>query len=153
MKKYFLFWGFVLGVTHIFACQCIESGSVKEEFKEYNLVFTATVIEILGPIEPFDTTWIDVKMLIRKPVFGYSKKVLLQSIYKGKRLNDTLIIAGNQSNCELYLKVGDTYLIYGNLQNGEVITNACTRSGNVINHPDLVYLDKKKRKKKLKPAN
>ena len=58
-----------------------------------------------------------------------------------------MIVMGDSSNCELYLEVGEEYIIYGTVENGEISTNICTRSGRRYDHPDLKYLNRKRKKK------
>ncbi|MGZ5197881.1 MAG: hypothetical protein ACXWW0_06535 [Bacteroidia bacterium] len=128
-----------------YACRCIDIKNVKKAYKQSDVVVSITVLEILSPIQSIDTIISKSgDTLISKLVFGYPKRVLINSVYKGENLNDTMLIPGFNSNCELYLQVGKTYIIYGQLQNNQIATSKCTRSGIAENHPDLAYLERKK---------
>ena len=134
------------------ACKC-RLISVKDEYKSSQIIVSVTVLDILLPIEKSDTiTNKDGTVSVRTPVFGYSKRVLITKQYKGNTTNDTMIIAGDDSNCELYLALGKSYLIYGSIQDNKIYTNRCTRSGPLDNHSDLKFLEKKLRRKKKNVA-
>lgn len=129
-------------------CQCEPNSSVKKAYKESGIIVTVTVIEILEPIDPVEILiGSNNDTLIKSPVFGYAKKVLINRIYKGEILSDTMIIAGENSTCELRLEMGKSYLIYGEIVDHQFVTNACTRSGNFQNHIDLAYLERKLKRK------
>ncbi|WP_276978287.1 hypothetical protein [Flavobacterium filum] len=81
--------------------------------------------------------------LIREPVYGYSKLLLVTKTYKGALTSDTIIIDGDNSNCEFALEVGKSYIIYADFKNGHIQTNRCTRSGQLANHPDITFLEHK----------
>ena len=131
------------------ACACGEIMTHKQAYKYYDVVLSATVLEILSPIETIDTIYPDGKMIIRSPVFGYPKRLLIHTFFKGDSHSDTINIAGVDNNCELYLKVGETYIIYGQIKGGQIYTSKCSRSGLLDNHPDIGFLEHKiKRRKK-----
>ena len=128
------------------ACKC-KIVSVKDAFKTSQIIVSITVLEMLPPIEKSDTIRSnDGKVYVRTPVFGYSKRVLIKNYYKGKTLSDTVIIAENNSNCELPLEVGKSYLIYGSVVDNKIYTSRCTRSGLLEHHADLNFLEKKRRR-------
>lgn len=129
-------------------CQCDPPISVKRAYKESGIIATVTVIEILEPIDPIEQIITpNNDTLIKRPVYGYAKKVLISKIYKGEITKDTMIISGNNSSCELRLEIGKTYIIYGEIVKNEIVTNTCTRSGNIQNHIDLGYLERKYKRK------
>ncbi len=125
------------------ACKC-DSVSVKEAYKSSGIIVSITVLDILPLIDKIKTVKNE---SIPAPVFGYSKRVLVTKHFKGDNVKDTMIIAGENSNCELYLELGKSYLIYGKLHEGKIYTNSCTRSGLYFNHQDLKFLEKKRKRK------
>lgn len=147
MKTLLIFLFLSVNALIASACKC-GVVSIKEEYRSSQIIVSVTVIEILLPIEKNDTIINkDGTVAVRSAVFGYSKRVLVNKRYKGNVSNDTMIVAGENSNCELYLGLGKSYLIYGNIQDNKIYTSRCSRSGPIENHQDLKFLEKKLRRK------
>ncbi|MBL7936479.1 MAG: hypothetical protein JNM51_11805 [Bacteroidia bacterium] len=148
MKTLLIILFFCINTITASACKC-RLVSVKDEYKSSQIIVSVTVLDILSPIEKIDTiTNKDGTLSVQIPVYGYSKRVLVTKRFKGNIINDTMIVAGNNSNCELYLALGKSYLIYGNIQDNKIYTSRCSRSGLLDNHSDLKFLEKKLRRKK-----
>lgn len=138
---------FHLTLNHSAACRCIPFKNAKVAYKASDVVLSITVLEILSPIQPIDTvTSENGDTYISVPLYGYPKRVLINTIYKGKNISDTMLLPGEKTNCELYLEVGKSYIVYGWLKENQIYTSKCTRSGSLENHRDLAFLQRKIRK-------
>lgn len=126
-------------------CVCFEIPNVKTAYKQAEVVLSVRVLQVLP--RPDDTVYRRINdTLVRvRQLLGFDKKVLVQSIYKGQHIKDTIIIKGNRSNCEKHLLVRNEYIIYGWWEDGMIATNQCTRSALLKNNPDLPYLEKRKK--------
>ena len=143
MKRLRLFLILLLltNATVSLACKC-PSISVKDSYKTSDVIITVTILKVLPTIDnKGDTT--------RIPFFGYQKRALITKTFKGQTLSDTITIEGEDSNCELYLEVGKSYLIYGYVVDNKIHTDRCTRSGLLYKHPDIKYLERKRRQKNV----
>ena len=134
--------------TTSFSCTCILT-NVKERVKYYDIIVKAEVLSVEKASdqieEEADTNDVTI---VAHSLFGYKTTLLVKAHYKGQQIQDTMYIAPNESNCELSLKEGTTYLIYGRYINGEIHTSICSGSGVFKDNPDLKYF---RRKRRLKP--
>ncbi|MFI5204086.1 MAG: hypothetical protein ACHQF2_06280 [Flavobacteriales bacterium] len=149
MRNYFLSAAFVILYILGCSCVCFEIPNVKSAYKQADVVLSVTVLKILPTHNSIDTAYIknNDSVFVRQ-IFGFDKQILIQSVYKGQNIKDTMIIKGEGSNCELRLRVGQEYLIYGWLENGKINTSQCTRSAFLKDNPDIPYLEKRKRRRK-----
>jgi len=151
MKRLSLVFILIILITlYADACKCVGTYYTRQAFKVAKVIVSVKVLKVLSSIDPKDTMILkNGDTLISEPVYGYSKLLLITKTYKGKLSNDTIIIDGDKSNCELYLKVGHSYIIYADLNDGSLISSKCSRSGLLENHPDINFLERKlKRRKK-----
>lgn len=139
---------FLLLALNSFSCTCV-TASVKERVKDYEIIVKGEVLEIekanINGHQEVDSNGDTVTIYT---LFGHRTTLLIKAYYKGKQIQDTMYIAPDESNCELLLKEGETYLIYGRYIEGEIITSICSGSGIFKDNPDLKYFRKKR---KLKP--
>ena len=104
MKNTFLILMLFVFSSQSYGCQCGPAFSVKQEFKVSGIIAKVVVIEILDPIDPIvQIVSTNNDTLIKRPVFGNAKKVVISTMYKGGLLNDTVIESGDNTTCELHL--------------------------------------------------
>lgn len=128
-----------------FGCSCVPKPNVEISYKLSDIVIAAKVIEIIAPkIDTFITE--DREVMYRRAAHGYTIKLELISIYKGKKMSKYLTILPEDSNCEYSFNLGDEYLIYCWLKNGDLKTNMCTRTSHLKDNKDLVFLNQKFKK-------
>ena len=73
------------------ACKCRQP-TLRKAFKESSIVVSVTILEILPSILPVYKTVKDGDTLIRQPSSGFPKRILINTVYKGEKLADTMII-------------------------------------------------------------
>lgn len=139
---------FLLLALNSFSCTCI-TASVKERVANYDIIVKGEVLEIeKANINGYQEVNSNGDTVTIHTLFGHRTTLMIKAYYKGKQIQDTMYIAPNESNCELLLKEGETYLIYGRYIDGKIVTSVCSGSEIFKDNPDLNYFRKKR---KLKP--
>ncbi|MGB0870589.1 MAG: hypothetical protein ACPGSD_13410 [Flavobacteriales bacterium] len=130
-----------------FCCSCVPKPNVETSYKLSDIVIAAKVIEIIAP--KIDTSITkNREIMYRRAAHGYTIKLELISIYKGKKMSKYLTILPEESNCEYYFQLGQEYLIYGWIDNGGLRTNVCYRTAQLEENNDLVFLEQKFKKRR-----
>jgi hypothetical protein len=143
MKLLLISFSFLFTVNS-FSCTCI-TASVKERVRNYEIIVEGKVLAIekvnKNGYKHVDSNGDTVTV---HSIFGHTTTLLIKAYYKGKQIQDTMYIAPDESNCELHLKQGETYLIYGRYIDGKIQTSVCSGSGIFKDNPDLKYFRKKR---------
>ena len=143
----------ILTSLYSYSCTCITL-TVKKRVKAYDVIVKAKVLSVEkansdGEIM-VDRNGDSVRVFT---LFGYHTTLLIESYYKGNFIQDTMKIAPDESNCELSLVQGETYLIYGQLKDGLIHTSVCSGSRLFEGNSDLNYFRRKNKLKAKKIIN
>lgn len=129
----------------VFGCSCFPISDVKTSYKTSDVVLSAKVVEVIPP--KVDTVILkDGSQVYTGQAYGNIYKFELISIYKGKKMSRYFTLEKNESNCAYRFLEGETYLIYGYSNKGNIATNRCTRTNTLVDNKDLEYLNKKLKK-------
>ena len=138
-----------ISIFHLFtlnsiACTCV-TASVKDRVADYEVIVKGEVLEVEKDNKKgYQQVNLKGDTVNVHTVFGHRTTLLIKAYYKGKEIKDTMYIAPNESNCELLLKKGETYLIYGQYVDGKIETSICSGSDLIKDNPDLKYFSKKR---------
>lgn len=129
------------------ACRCGKLPGRGKAFRGFQVVVAVTVLEVLPPdtLDQFVNANGDTVPLIA--AYGRTKRLRIERVYKGTFTSDTIMMAPVDSNCEMDMETGKSYLIYADWSGGMLFTNGCTRSGFLAGHRDLKFLERKSRSK------
>jgi hypothetical protein len=122
-----------------FACTCVASNrplnaQVKEAFNNSNVIFSGEVTSIT-PKSEYEVT---VKIKVEKSWKGtFSKEVAITT-------------NKNSAMCGYGFEVGKTYLVYAYGAKDDLSTTNCSRTKLFSNKEDIKYLDKLKKRVKIK---
>ncbi|MFW7381011.1 MAG: hypothetical protein ACOH5I_19505 [Oligoflexus sp.] len=129
MKRYlglmiFVLTSMALPTQQSFACSCLPT-SVQGAYKDSSVIFVGEVADAKYITE---STSLDDKEAIHwEEVEVYFK---IDKLYKGKTevLDLALRTADNSAACGYQFDVGEKYLVYAYVVDGQIATNLCTRT-------------------------
>ncbi len=112
-----------------YACRCEIYSSIethlKERYEASDFVILAKIESVKDSLTKGDNIMAGEKDYWRHG--GYNPVLKISKVYKGKIKADTIEITPNWSNCSQYFKKGDTYVIFGYInQKGEYTTSMCS---------------------------
>lgn len=115
---------------NLLSCECMyvaygENGTnLDHEIQNSDFIFTATIIEKL---DSNDAAYYRLK---------------IDKTWKGKTKGLMILMTGTGGcNCGLLFEIGENYLIYGDLKEGYVYTDRCSRTVKLYKTGDVDYLD------------
>lgn len=131
MKRLPLLLFLIIVATNSYACRCDMYASLetfmKERFVASDFVISAKAEFVKDSLTKGDYVMSSDPTYWRQG--GYNAVLKVNKVYKGEIKTDIIEITPRWSNCSQYFKTGDTYIIFGYVNNkGEFATDVC--SGN-----------------------
>ncbi|SIR50756.1 Tissue inhibitor of metalloproteinase [Pontibacter lucknowensis] len=118
---------------------------MKERFQASDFVISAKVESVRDSLTKGDYVMSSDPMYWREG--GYNPILKVTNVYKGELKTDIIEITPRWSNCSQYFKTGDTYIIFGYVNNkGEFATDVCSGNFSITNKERLKIFRKIRKK-------
>lgn len=103
-----------------YACSCVESGTVKEEWTQSSAVFSGKVIEIVDKKK---------NRLIQSSADLMAVLIEVEESWKGMRQNQVVVYTErNSASCGFEFTINNRYLVYANENDGKLKVSLCSRT-------------------------
>jgi hypothetical protein len=103
-----------------YACSCVESGTVKEEWTRSSAVFSGKVIDIVDKKK---------NSLIQSSADLIAVLIEVEESWKGNRQNQVVVYTERSSaSCGFEFTINNKYLVYANENDGKLKVSLCSRT-------------------------